>query len=80
MHTVILTGTMTNNEDPDEMLHNVAFHQFHSTLFDTIKTIFRETHLIMFEIITSDPVIYAIDYHKKHVKYDNHTADQPTAP
>ena len=22
-----LTGTYTNSEDPDEILHNVAFHQ-----------------------------------------------------
>ena len=34
-------GTLANSEDPDEMLHSVAFHQG-STLFSKKKTIFRE--------------------------------------
>ena len=32
-------GTFLNSEDPDEMLHNAAFH---ATLFVKVKKIFRQ--------------------------------------
>ena len=51
-------GTLANNEDPDEMAENTAFHQG-LLFFAEIKTIFRETGTEIhhkFEIPTCDPL------------------------
>ena len=45
--------TMTNNEDPDEIPHDAAFHQ-------GLHYLFRERNTI----ITCDPSIYAMDHGK----------------
>ena len=52
---------MANSEDPDEMLHNVAFHQ-------GLRCLLRQHHSsekkiqYFFEIITCDPSLYIIDH------------------
>ena len=54
--------TLANSEDPDEMRHNVAFHQgLHYLLRQ--KTIVREIQFYL-EIKTCDPLIDPIDYPK----------------
>ena len=57
----LLTGTLANCEDPDEMPHNVAFHQgLHCLLRQNQSS---ETEIQKFlEIITYDPSIYTIDH------------------
>ena len=40
-------GTLANSEDPDEMMHNVTFHQG-LALFAKTKTSFREREKIFF--------------------------------
>ena len=51
--------TLANNEDPDEMLHDAAFHQgLHYLLRQiNIQRIFYNFYL---EIITCDPSIYTM--------------------
>ena len=56
-------GTLANSEDPDEMLHNAAFHQgLHCLLRQ--KPIFqrKKYNFFLFEIITCDPSIYTMDH------------------
>ena len=48
--------TSANSEDPDEMLHYVAFHQ--GLLCLLTKSTFRERNTIYLEILTCDPSIY----------------------
>ena len=50
-------GTFTNSEDPDEMLHYVAFHLglhclSESTLFVKVNKILRQNNTIFLKIIT----------------------------
>ena len=47
--------TLSNSEDPDEMLHNVAFHHGLHCLLKK-KAIFREIQFCM-ELITCEPLI-----------------------
>ena len=56
-------STLANSEDPDEMLHETAFHQ-RSTLFAKTKRSLRERNLFYLEIITCDPSIYTMDHPK----------------
>ena len=52
----LLTGSLTNSEDPDETLHNTAFHQGLHCLLRL------ERYPIVLEItITCDPSICAMD-------------------
>ena len=41
-------GTFTNSEDPDEMLHNAAFHR--STLFVQVKKVSDKKYNIFFKL------------------------------
>ena len=57
----LLTGTMANSEDPDEMPHNMAFHQGLYCLQRQNQS--SETEIQKFlEIITYDLSIYTIDH------------------
>ena len=49
-------GTLTNSEDPDEMLHNAAFPQDLHCLLKTKEI------LSFFEITPCDPSIYTMDH------------------
>ena len=51
-------GTIANIEDPDERLHNAAFHL--GLHFLQTKFIIGEIYL--FEIIICDPSIYTMDH------------------
>ena len=53
---------MANSKDPDEMLHNAAFHQGLHCLLFKIKLIFRERIVLFLEIVTYNPIIYTIDH------------------
>ena len=55
-------GTLTNNEDPDEMPHNVAFHQGLHCLLRQNQTSAKEIKYIL-EIITCEPSIYTMDHY-----------------
>ena len=55
-----LTGTLAHGKDPDEMPHDVAFHQ--GLHFAKITLILRERNTIILEIITSDPSIYTMGH------------------
>ena len=48
-------GTMTNSEDPDEMLHKAAFHQ-------GLPCLLRQKKFILFGIMTCNPSIYTMDH------------------
>ena len=53
-------GTMTNSEDPNEMLHKAAFHQ---GLHCLLKAVLRENkYNIVFVIITCNSSIYTMDH------------------
>ena len=55
--------TLTNSEDPDEMPHNVTFHQgVHCLLRHTQSS--EEGNTISFSDITCDPSIYTMDHTK----------------
>ena len=54
-------GTLTNNEDPDEMPHNAAFHQGLQCLLRQIQSSEKEIKYTL-EIITCEPSIYTMDY------------------
>ena len=57
--------TLTNSEDPGEILHNVTFHQ--NLLYLLVqKMIFRERNFkqFLFEIITCEPLIYIMNHLK----------------
>ena len=50
-----------DSEDPDEMLHNVAFHKgLHCFLRQNLSS--EKEIQYFWEIITCDPSIYAMDY------------------
>ena len=54
-------GTYANIEDPDEMLHNAAFHWGLHCLLR--QNNFRERNTLFFgEIVTCDPVKYRMDH------------------
>ena len=56
-----LTGSLANNEDPDEMLHYVASHQGLHCLLRL--TIFREKKFkFSWKLYTCDPSIYTMDH------------------
>ena len=54
-------GTLANNKYPDEILHNVVFHQSLHCLLRQSQSSEKEIHYL-FEIITFDPSIYTIDH------------------
>ena len=56
-------STLANSEDPDEMPHNVAFHQGQHYLIRQ-KTIFKEKIQYYLEIITFDPSINTMNHHR----------------
>ena len=53
-------GTLENNEDPDEMQHDAAFHQVLHCLLRLKKTSGTEIHHKL-EIYTCDPFKYTMD-------------------
>ena len=56
-----LMGILTNSEDPDEMLHNAAFHQGLRCLLRQNLASEKEIQYFL-EIITCDPSIYTMDH------------------
>ena len=56
-------GTLANNENPDEMPHNAAFHQGLHCLLRQKQSSEKEilAHCF-FEITTCDPSIYTMDH------------------
>ena len=55
--------TVTNSEDPDEMHLNVAFHQGPHCLLRQKQSSEKEIQFY-FEMITCDPLMYAMDLPK----------------
>ena len=54
---------LAKSEDPDEMLHDVAFHpDFHCMLRQ--NDLQRKKYNFYLEIITCDPSIYTMDHSK----------------
>ena len=57
-----MTGTLADNEDPDEIQHYMVFYQvLHCFLLDKID-LQTKKYNIYGEIITSDPSIYRMDH------------------
>ena len=57
----IKMGTLTNNEDPDEMSHDAAFHQsLHCFLRQHLYSE-KETQYIFLKIISCWPSIYTMN-------------------
>ena len=56
-------STLANSEDPDEMLHNAAFHLGLHCLLMQKQSSEKEIQFYL-EIITWDPSIYMIDHPK----------------
>ena len=54
-----LTGTSANSEDPDEIPHNVAFHQ--ACLLRQIVSSSEKGVQYFWESLTCEPTIYIID-------------------
>ena len=54
-------GTLANSEDPDEMPHNVAFHQGLHCLLRQNQSSEKEMQYFL-EIITCDTSIYTMDH------------------
>ena len=54
-------GTLVNSEDPDDMLHNLAFHQGLHYLLRKIRSTEKEKQYFG-EIIICDPSIYTMDH------------------
>ena len=54
-------GTLANSEDPDEMLHNAAFHQGLHCMLSQNQSLKKERQYF-FEIITCDSSIYLMDH------------------
>ena len=54
-------GTLANSEDPDEMLHNVAFHQGLHLLLRQDRSLEKEIQYF-FRIVTCDPSLYIMDH------------------
>ena len=54
-------GTLANSEDPDEMPHNVAFHQGLHSLLRQNRSSEKEIQYFI-KIITCDPSIYTMDH------------------
>ena len=55
--------TLANSEDPDEMLHDAAFHQGHDCLLKS-NAFQRNKYIFFFKIITCNPSIYTLDHPK----------------
>ena len=56
-------GTLANSEDPDEMLHNAAFHQGLHLLLRQDQSLEEEIHVqYFFRIVTCDPSLYIMDH------------------
>ena len=53
--------TFANSEDPDDIPHNVVFHQSLHCLLRQID-LRRKKYKICLEIITCDPSIYIMDH------------------
>ena len=53
-------GTSANSEDPDEMLHNAAFHLGLHCLLRQNRSLEKEIQYFL-EIITCDPLIHTMD-------------------
>ena len=54
-------GTLANSEDPNEMLHNAAFHQdLHCLL--RLKHLQRKRLNFSWKIITCDPSIHTMNH------------------
>ena len=54
-------GTLANSEDPDEVPHNVAFHQGLHCLLSQNRSSEKEIQYVL-EIITCDPSIYTMNH------------------
>ena len=54
---------LANSEDPDEMPHNVAFHQGLHNLLRQKRSSEKEIQFYL-EIITCNPSIYTMDHPK----------------
>ena len=54
-------GTLVNSEDPDEMPHNVAFHQCLNCLHRQIRSSEKEVQYFL-EIISGDPSHYVMNH------------------
>ena len=54
-------GTLENSEDPDEMPHDVAFHQGLHCLQRQCQSS-KKVLQYFWEIITGDPSIYTVDH------------------
>ena len=54
-------GILTNSEDPDEMLHNVAFHQGLHCLLRQNQSSEKEIEYFL-QIITCGPSLYLMDH------------------
>ena len=59
-------GTLANSEDPDEMLHNAAFHQGIHCLLKQKRSSEKKLQSYL-EIIFCDPSIYTMDHPKSNV-------------
>ena len=55
--------TLANSKDPDEILHNAAFHQGLHCLLRQKRSSEKEI-LFLREIITCDPSIYTMNHPK----------------
>ena len=53
-------GTLTNSEDPDEMLQNVAFDQDLHYFEDKIDLQSKKYNIVL--EISSDPSVYTMDH------------------
>ena len=60
-------STLTNGEDPDEMLHNAAFHQGLHCLLKQKRS--SENEIQYLEITKCDPSIYLMDLSRFIVAY-----------
>ena len=58
-----LICSMANSEDPDEMLHNAAFHQGLNCLYDK-NNLQKKKYIVLLEIITCNPSVYTMDHSK----------------
>ena len=61
-------GTLANNEDPDEMLHNAAFDLSLHCLLGQKRSSVKEIHILI-EIITCDTSMYTMDHPKFIISY-----------
>ena len=66
------TYILANSYDPDEMLHDAAFHQGRNCLLTQKQSSGEEIQLYL-EIITCDPSNYTMDHPKLIVSYQRKT-------